>query len=200
MRDATVDGPLMLLPNLALAFLAVATAYSAIAAFRQTEGVAPNWIFPTGARRPAQIIVGFLLLALLIALPFRLARDSRPVGVRSSRFLIPENYTGWVRIEFEVQGASPLPTEGDEYVITIPADGVLRTSSPEQYGWTHDHYYYYSGQTMRSLPDSGEGALIWGKLNGEASGKSGNRKYEEFFVGTAEQFKNQGTEKSSSPF
>jgi hypothetical protein len=112
--------------------------------------------------------------------------------------LIPENYTGWVRIEFDVQGAPPLAKEGGEYVITIPADGILRTSSPEQYGWAHDRYYYYSGQAMHSLSDSGEGALIWGKLNGEALGKSGQRKYEEFFVGTAEQFKNQGKEKSSS--
>lgn len=189
----------MLLPYLALAFLAFATAYSAVATFRQTEDGASNWIFPSGTRRPAQIIVGILLLVLLIALPFWLARDTRSVGVRSSRFLIPENYTGWVRIEFDVQGAPPLPKEGGEYVITIPPDGILRTSSPEQYGWAHDRYYYYSGQAMRSLSDSGEGALIWGKLNGEASGKSGQRKYEEFFVGTAEQFKNQIKEKSAAP-
>ncbi len=185
----------MLLPYLALAFLAFATAYSAIATFRQTEGIASNWIFPSGARRPAQIIVGSLALALLIALPLWLGHDSRSVGARSSRFLIPDNYIGWVRIEFEVPGAPPLPKEAGEYVITIPANGILQTSSPEQYGWAHDHYYYYSGQSMRSLPDSGEGALIWGKLNGEALGKSGQRKYEEFFVGTADQFKNQSKEK-----
>lgn len=33
--------------------------------------------------------------------------------------------------------------------------------------------------------------LVWGKINGEASGSSGKRKYEEFFVGTQQQFEDQ---------
>ena len=41
----------------------------------------------------------------------------------------------------------------------------------------------------RRLPDSGPGRLVWGKINGEESGPGGKRKYEEFFVGTEQQFK-----------
>jgi hypothetical protein len=44
---------------------------------------------------------------------------------------------------------------------------------------------------VRPIPDSGAGRLIWGKINGEASSSSGKRKYEEFFVGTQQQFKDQ---------
>src|ERR1019366_906876 len=184
----------MILPSLAIAFLALATVYSAIVNFRKTEGAAPSWIFPIATSRPARIVVGALSLALLISLGLSLGLGARHNSLRSSRFLIPEGYTGWIRIEFEVQDALPLAMEGGEYVLRIPADGVLRTSSAEQYGWTQDHYYYYSAQGVRSLPDSGEAPLIWGKSNGEASGTAGKRKYEEFFVGTAQQFKNQTRE------
>jgi hypothetical protein len=186
----------MILPFLALALLTIVTVYSAIVTFRQTEGVESSWIFPTGTKRSTQIILGILVLAL-IALSFLTGRGARQESVRSSRFLIPEGYIGWVRIEFEVQGAPPLPMEGGEYIIKIPADGVLQTSSAEQYGWARDRYYYYSGPSTHSLPDSGDGDSIWGKLNGEATGASGKQKYEEFFVGTAQQFKNQARERKS---
>jgi hypothetical protein len=181
----------MILPYLAIVLLAVVTVYSAIVSFRQTENAAPSWIFPAAPRKATQVIVGGLTLALLISVALWLGLGARHDSKRSSRFLIPDGYTGWVRVEFEVQDAPALPMEGGEYVLRIPGDGVLRTSSPEQYGWAHDHYYYYSSRDTRSLPDSGAAQLIWGKINGEAVDTKGKRKYEEFFVGTKEQFKNQ---------
>jgi hypothetical protein len=70
----------------------------------------------------------------------------------------------------------------------IPPDGLLQTCSPEQYGLANDDYYSYSTAGSRPLPHSGPGILIWSKINGEASSSSGTRKYEEFFVGTEQQF------------
>jgi hypothetical protein len=32
---------------------------------------------------------------------------------------------------------------------------------------------------------------VWGRINGEKSAASGKRKYEEFFVGTAQEFREQ---------
>ena len=147
-----------------------------------------RWIFPDAASRTTQIFPGALTIALLTAFAWWLHMSAQNSMHRSSRFVIPEGYTGWVRIEFEVQGAPPLPMEDTQYVLKIPSDGVLRTSSAEQYGWAKDHYYYYSAQGVRALPDSGPAELIWGKINGEESTAAGKRKYEEFFVGNSQQF------------
>jgi hypothetical protein len=184
----------MIVPYLAIALLLVATGYSAIVNFRSTEDKPRSWTFPDRAGRPARILVGVFTLIFLTGAGVRLITSVRNSTRPSSRFLIPEGYTGWVRIGFEVNGASSLPMEGNEYIVKIPADGKLQTSSPEQYGWARDHYYYYSAQGMHPLDDSGPAQLIWGKINGEESGATGQRKYEEFFVGTAQQFKDQGKE------
>ena len=177
----------MILPYAAIILLAFATVYAGIVSFRKPEAAATVWIFPTATNRPARIILGAFSLALLIALGLVAHHSSR----RSSQFLIPEGYTGWVRVEFQVQGAPPLPMEAGGYILKVPDSGVLRTSSPEQYGWAKDRYYYYSAEGMRLIPNSGGGSLIWGQINGEAAGVAGRQKYEEFFVGTAQQFKNQ---------
>jgi hypothetical protein len=181
----------MKLPYAATVFLVVATLYSAIVSFRRAEAGNRTWIFPDATNRSVRIVMGALTLALLTGLALWLSVSARNSTRPASRFLIPEGYTGWIRIEFEVQGAPPLPIEVGEYILKIPPDGVLRTSSAEQYGWARDHYYYYSAQGTRPLPDSGSAALIWGKINAEGSGAFGKRKYEELFVGTVQQFKNQ---------
>jgi hypothetical protein len=182
----------MVLPYLAAALLVVATIYSAIVSFKRPESAARSWIFPETPSRSAKIVVGILTLALLTGLTLWLSMSAHKPLQRTSRFLIRDGYTGWIRIEFEVPDAPPLPTENSQYVLRIPAEGLLRTSSTEQYGWANDQYFYYSAQGMSLLPDSGPGELIWGKVNGEHSGASGKTKYEEFFVGTFQQFKDQG--------
>jgi hypothetical protein len=181
----------MILPYAAAALLVVATLYSAVVSFRQAEAGKRTWIFPETTNRSARIVIGVLTFVLLAGLALWLNVSARNSSRPASRFLIPEGYTGWIRIEFEVQGAPPLPMEAGEYILKIPPDGVLRTSSAEQYGWARDHYYYYSAQGTRPLSDSGSAALIWGKIHGQGSGAAGKRKYEELFVGTAQQFKNQ---------
>ena len=110
---------------------------------------------------------------------------------RSFHFLIPEGYTGWVRVEFEVPGAPPLPKESGHTLVKIPPSGVLKTSSSEQYGLAKDDYAFYSNDTERPLPDSGPEKRVWGKITGELQGPS-KQKYEQFFVGTQQQFKDQG--------
>lgn len=191
----------MLLPYLAIVALLIATAYSAIVSFRQkSEPAESSWIFPAAAARKTRVVLCFVTLICAIAIGAWFALSVRHTVRRSSRFLIPEGYTGWVRIEFEVQGAPPLPVDAGQYVLTIGPDGSLKTSSLEQYGWANDSYYFYSSAGTRSIPATGPNCLIWGKINGEAAGSFGKRKYEGFFVGTQQQFKNQGKyEKDSGP-
>jgi len=184
----------MILPYLATALLVLVTAYSAVASFRQPrESSAPSWIFPSGTRRSVQMGAGICTFALLLGVALWLTIDARHSIRRSSRFLIPEGYVGWVRIEFQVNGAPALPVEGGEYLFKVSPSGLLRTSSPEEFGWAKDHFFYYSEKGTRILQETGPGGggLIWGKINGEESGSQGKRKYEEFFVGTEQQFRQQ---------
>jgi len=181
----------MILPYLATACLVLATMYSVAVCFGQRpESREPTWIFPTGAKRSVRIsvMVGTLTLAICFVVWSSIGAGNSTR--RSVRFSIPAGYTGWVRVEFEVQGATPFPVEAGQTMAKIPPDGLLRTSSPELYGWAKDSYYFYSGDGLQSIPDVGSGRLIWGKINGETYGTSGKRKYEEFFVGTQQQYEN----------
>ncbi len=192
----------MILPYLATALLLLVTAYSATVSFRRrVEGAPPGVIFPNGARRSARILVGLSTFVLVVGLIAWSTIGGRNTTRGSLRFLIPEGYKGWVRVEFEVPNEPLLPLERGQTVLKIPPSGVLKSSSPEQYGWAKDSYSYYSGAGERKLPDSGHGSLIWGKMNGAESGSSGKREYEEFFVGTEQQYKDQakGEDKRKGP-
>ena len=189
----------MILPYLATVLLILATAYAAVVSFKPEPDSGATWIFPDGVKKSARMFVGVATLIFVIGLVAWLNVAARKATRPSSRFLIPEGYTGWVRVEFEVLGAPPLPVEAGQHVLTIPPGGLLRTSSPEQYGWAKDSYCFSSNAGARPIPDSGPQALIWGKINGEGSGSSGKRKYQQFFVGTEQQFKEQAGENGIAP-
>jgi len=182
----------MILCFLAVIFLILATVYSALVSFRQnTEDEAHSWIFPDGNRRSARIVAGISTLILMIGCMVWFHMSVRDTTRRSLRVLIPEGYSGWVRVEFDVPGEAHLPSESRQTVLKIPSTGLLKTSSPEQFGWAKDFYEFYSTRGRRVLPDSGAGRLIWGKLNGESSSSHGKGQYEEFFVSTGEQYRDQ---------
>lgn len=188
----------MILPYLATALLILVTAYSATVSFRRTpEAAASSWIFPGGINRHAGVAVTLFTFASAISLlgaigvTAWITLGARKSTQRSLEFLIPEGYKGWVRVEFGIPNEPKLSLEGKRTVLKIPPSGVLKTSSSEQYGWAKDSYSYYSSAGERPLPDSGHGSLIWGKMNGAESGSSGKREYEEFFVGTEEQYEDQ---------
>ena len=130
----------MLLPYLAIALLLLATLYSAVVSFSDQKGRVASRIFPQAPGRFSRILVGSLSLALLMGAGLWMASSSNTSTRRPSRFLIPDGYTGWVRVEFEVPGAASLPIESGQYVIKIPPNGILQTSSLEQYGWAKDRY------------------------------------------------------------
>jgi hypothetical protein len=188
----------MIVPYLATILLIVVTAYSAIVSFRQRpEGEVPSWLFPDGTSRRSRILVGVLTLALVVGVVGWASIATRNSPRRSLRFLSPENYSGWVRVEFDVAGAEPLPIEAGQAVVKLPASAALATSSPEQFGWAKDFYFYSTATGLRPLPSSGPGRMIWGKITAEESGASGKRKYEEFFVGTEKQFRDEAGSKPS---
>lgn len=101
------------------------------------------------------------------------------------RFLIPEGYVGWIRVDFNIKDAPPLPAEGDHLVFKIPVSGYLRTPAKYMCGWPQD-YYYYSGDSRRQLDP--KQMIRW---NGFASGAEPdfNKEIADYiFIGTEAEF------------
>jgi hypothetical protein len=85
-----------------------------------------------------------------------------------SLFLIPSGYIGWVKIEYRVPSAPPLPREGKYLLVVLDGDGSLQTSSNLPTGWAHDQFFYYSGSSRQALSNAGwcKGGIIWVKTAG----------------------------------
>lgn len=134
-----------------------------------------------------QLVTVCLVSCSLFALTACLEQKRRP-----DRYLIPNGYVGWVRINFKVKNAPALPTKDGVYLIEINPDGRLQTSSSNEYGWAQDEYYYYSESGQKPLKASGwdGGGMIWGAFTGSLQGD--DETYESFFVGTEEQFRKLG--------
>ena len=109
------------------------------------------------------------------------------------RYLVPTGYVGWIKIEFDVSNAPPLPVEDYYLVCQIPPSGKLQTSSDIQFGVAKDEYYYYavdSRQALKATRSDG-GGMIWGGFNGKEldANKQVVQTYLEFFVGSEDEYK-----------
>jgi hypothetical protein len=106
--------------------------------------------------------------------------------------LIPAGYIGEVKVYYHVAGTPPLPIEDGHYLLVIPSDGVLKTSSDIEYGVaSEDDYYAYQADGKRKpLLDTewGRGGMIWADSTG---GDSSGNTYATFFVGTEAQYDQQ---------
>lgn len=67
------------------------------------------------------------------------------------RYLIPENFAGWLCVSYKVAGAADLPTEDGFRVVRFPSTGVVETSFEGLSGKYKDEFYYYSGGERRPL-------------------------------------------------
>jgi len=112
------------------------------------------------------------------------------------KYLLPEGYAGWVRINYNIKDAAPLPKENGYYILRIPPTGMINTSSNGEVGWGRDEFYYYSDHDLRRIAETGDFKLIWGQT-GYGTRKVPNQEqtqYSEFFVGTEQEFKEIGLE------
>ena len=187
------------LPSAAVGFLTLITAYSAVVSFRMSQvGEAGTWLFPNGASRSVRTGVGVCSVAMVIGFAgwWGVQNIRRP----SSKFLVPDGYVGWVRVEFQVAGVPAAPKQRGQPIFKIPSNGVLKTSSPEGYSRDGSEYYYDSDKGLHKLKADGrKGRFVWGRISGEETGSAGPRHYEEFFVGTEQQFKEMAGEKEIGP-
>tara|TARA_R110001632_G_scaffold20370_1_gene61046 strand:- start:69 stop:518 length:450 start_codon:yes stop_codon:yes gene_type:complete len=64
--------------------------------------------------------------------------------------LIPENYTGTIKIWFNQKNGIDKKYEGDKRVYEIPENGILKTKFSPQFGYHFPEYYYVSKSGKRS--------------------------------------------------
>ncbi len=63
-------------------------------------------------------------------------------GVRTPhRYYLPQDFTGKIRILYNVPGAGPLPLEEGHLVVRLPMSGMLETSTPFDYGTARDQFF-----------------------------------------------------------
>ena len=111
---------------------------------------------------------------------------------RSSKFLIPSGYIGWIQVQYGVRGAPPLPVENGFYLIRVPPNGRVKTSTKQDFGWRRDEFYYNSGnrrERLRISQISGDGGRVWGEQVGNSWDNDTSTTDRICFIGTEVQYK-----------
>jgi hypothetical protein len=117
---------------------------------------------------------------------------SRDPNLPASEFLVPDGYVGWLRLECNVKDAPPATVENNGRVFKFPKNGVLTTSSSVPEEGTEKRYLYFTEKdsTRNIATDYRHGhGMVWGETQGTRGGML-SQFY--FFVGTEEQYKEQG--------
>lgn len=111
----------------------------------------------------------FLILLLSCS---ALGQGQPQVKTLPYRFLIPEGYVGWIRIDFDVAGAPEIPIEDGFYVFKVSKSGRLQTSSSDLVESTRNQFFYYSGATKYRIKLGGplDGRLVQEEFSGPGSG------------------------------
>jgi hypothetical protein len=110
----------------------------------------------------AIIIVGVLLYAEL----------NRPYD---EAYAIPEGFTGCAYVVYNVEGAPPLKVKDNTIQYKLDKDGIMVTSSPEDFGWEgkehsgfHKITYFYvdeNGNKIADIPEDMIGQRVLGSYD-----------------------------------
>jgi len=127
------------------------------------------------------------LLAILasIAVSISACNTRRP-----ARFLIPDGFKGWVRINFQVANSKQLPVEDGRWLFNLDSTGHLQTSSPLDGGFAADEFYYVSNgnRTPLTKTESCGGGSIWGiSMGSDTNSNRADREW--FFVGSEAEYR-----------
>jgi len=106
----------------------------------------------------------------------------------STKIYIPEGYVGWIRVEYGVEGADPLPVEWrlpppmlwNREV--IPAVGLLRTST-QLHRTVGGEFYFYNGDTVRRATETIELCHMTSLYNFEFTDPNEKRDFITYFIG-----------------
>ena len=117
------------------------------------------------------------------------------------RYLIPDGYVGWLRIDYAVSDARamqyglphvlPLPVENGVVVAEFPPSGYLVTSSRMEDGWAKDEYFYSANGVRKPLSQAHDTGMVWEKANGS--------NYTFFFIGSNADYRKYGYKHDPQP-
>jgi hypothetical protein len=115
------------------------------------------------------------------------------------RFLIPDGYNGWVRVNFRQKNAPALPTESGRLLLKLDEHGFLQTSSAPQTGHGGDDFFYYSGARRTPLSNAGvcKGGMIW--QTETMVDEPSSTPFVRFFVGTEQQYRHEVDPSGKAP-
>jgi hypothetical protein len=142
-----------------------------------------TWVYPDPAI-PSQVLRTDPGSEIHLDIHLKPAHDQ---GLPTSRFLIPEGYVGWLRVEHDVECAPAIPVESGVRIFRFTGAGVLETSSAIPTDSAARRYFYYSvdGSERDLAVDYQNGnGMIWQERPGSRAGKMSMFM---FFVGTEEQ-------------
>lgn len=143
----------------------------------QSEVPAPG--DPTLAKRPPKFSLVPLSVVLLITLAgigmlLQIQRSTVDPGERiPNRYIFVPQFSGKVKITYNVPDAPELPVEDGVRIVEVPPSGLLETSSPILYGTAHDEFY-------RRMMGGGEERLTVQHIKMRKNGITGDRN--EFFT------------------
>lgn len=108
------------------------------------------------------------------------------------RFLIPEGYVGWIRVDFDVSNAPPLPVEDGFYIFKFPESGRLQTSSSDVVDSRWNEFFYYSADEKYRIHVGGplESRLVQQEFSGPGRGHHAPvpNRYRYIFIGPTDVF------------
>ena len=135
------------------------------------------------------LVLSYLILGVVAILAAGQKTDER---LHPYQYLIPKDYVGWIRVDFNVKDAPALPVDGDYYVVKVPLNGHFQTSTEDAYGPLGDVYFYEcDGKRKRLLISQSKEAFcrIWGNFEGPATLSSTTpHPFRYFFVGSKEEY------------
>jgi uncharacterized protein DUF6843 len=135
-----------------------------------------------------------LILALLFSLAIASFSRGQTQQSLKYRLLIPEGYVGWIRVDFEVPDAPPLPVEGGYYIFKFSDTGRIQTSSRDLLESWDEQFLYYSTERpyLLKLKVGGppETIMVHGHFSGPGPGHNYPvpHRYRYYFIGPRDVF------------
>lgn len=114
---------------------------------QNTALVSPANSSTTPEARPAKVsflplVVSFLCLILCGLILVQIQNNTVPVPPRTAKqYIFPEGFSGKVKIYFGMDGEPELPKKDGYWVINVPFNGEVRTSTHLEWGNAVDEMY-----------------------------------------------------------